>query len=164
MMLRTHLKPDLSSPLLVATFLGLIAVLARAAHNPTAGSVNLINAINDSVVVHCWSRESDLGQSNVFPGMNYYWSFHPNLFGRTVFKCNFLWMQVEQEFAVWQGTYHPNRPPCCDRGPCSYKICPDGFYNAFIVDTDYGVAESWEFYVGWLPRFSAQGKIDEEGS
>lgn len=149
----------LTVPLVAAIVLGLTSVLGpaptltRAGNSPSGASVNLINALNDSVVVHCWSRESDMGSVTLYPGVNYYWSFHPNIFGRTVFKCNFLWRQDVQEFAVWKGSYHPDRPPCCAKGPCSYRICPEGFYNALMVDTeDYGPAESWEFCEPWMPN------------
>lgn len=126
---------------------------ANSSNNPSGASVDLINALNESVVVHCWSRESDLGSVALQGGSNYYWSFHPNIFGRTVFRCAFLWKTQKQEFAVWKGSAHADRLPCCSKGPCSYKICPNGFYNALMVDTDdYGPAESWEYFESWLPN------------
>ncbi|XP_073386778.1 S-protein homolog 3-like [Physcomitrium patens] len=120
--------------------------------NPTGASVDLINSLNDSVTVHCWSKDTDFGATTLYPNTNYYWKFHPNIFGRTVFTCTFSWRDKRQQFAVWEGSYHDDRLPCCMKGPCNFKICGNGIYNALTVETDQnGPAESWEFYKSWLP-------------
>jgi hypothetical protein len=127
----------------------------------TGASVNILNYLNESVVIHCQSKESDLYQKAVGPGLNYYWQFHPNVFGRTVYNCEFLWRTKRQDFDVWKGSYYDDRPPCSTKGACSYKIAPNGFYYALESEgdqppgTNLGIAESWEFYKPWLPNPSS---------
>lgn len=119
--------------------------------DPTGASVDILNAMDEPVVMHCWSRETDFGAMSFPGGSNYYWAFHPNIFGRTLFTCSFLWREWKQEFAVWKGSHHADRPVCCNRGQCSYKVCADGIWTALIVETeDDGDAEAWVLMEPWL--------------
>lgn len=134
----------------------LLVTTAKAADNggnPAGSSVNIINSLNDICVLHCSSKDNDFGQVAGSSNGSYYWKFDPNIFGRTVYNCEFLWGSKKQDFPVWQGSYYDERPKCCARGPCAYKLTPDGIYNGLITDTDdNGTAESWEFYKPWVPN------------
>ncbi|KAG0573085.1 hypothetical protein KC19_VG147600 [Ceratodon purpureus] len=133
--------------------LATITVSVNNGGNPSGSSVNIINGLNDTFVLHCSSKDNDFGQVAVFPKTNYYWKFDPNIFGRTVYNCEFLWGKKKQEFPVWQGSDYDERPTCCARGPCTYRINSDGIYSAVSSDTDdNSVAEEWTFYKSWLPN------------
>lgn len=150
-MLRHH--RFLHLPAILAALLLTTTSAAADSGNPSGSSVNVINALNDSCVLHCSSKDTDFGQVAVFPKSNYYWKFDPNIFGRTVYTCEFLWGNMRQEFPVWEGSYYEDRPKCCSRGPCAYKLSMDGIYYGLTTDTDdNGTAESWEFYKPWVPN------------
>lgn len=97
--------------------------------DPTQGSVDILNALNESVAMHCWSREANYGLISLASGADYSWNFHPNIFGRTLFACSFLWRGFKQEFSVWKGSHYDDQPRCCTDGPCHYKILHDGIYT-----------------------------------
>jgi hypothetical protein len=44
-----------------------------------------------SITVHCKSKNDDLGFHTLNFGDRYIFSFHPNLFGGTLFFCSFTW-------------------------------------------------------------------------
>lgn len=117
--------------------------------NPSGAYVDIINSVNDSVLVHCQSKDSDIGARPVDTGTDYSFQFHPNIFGMTLYWCEFFWKTKTQNFQVWKGSYYDDRPPCSVKGPCNYKIATDGFYYA--LDAENQDATSWEFYKQWLP-------------
>ena len=130
-----------------------MSVASDTGGNPYSSSVTIINDLNDSCLLHCSSEDDDFGQVTVSSKTNYYWKFHPNIFGRTVYNCEFLWGKKRQDFPVWQGSDYDERPTCCTRGPCTYKISSDGIYNAIASDSDDNtVAEEWTFYKAWSPN------------
>jgi hypothetical protein len=71
-----------------------------------------------------------------------------NIFGVTLFWCDFFWTTHRQKFDVWKGTYYDNRPSCSISGPCIYKIAPDRFY--FLLDSADKQATTWSFFKKWL--------------
>lgn len=146
-----NLKVSLAGVLaafLVAAFL--VPMVGADDSNAPGASVNIMNALNDTMLVHCQSKDSDLGARPVEPGTNYYWDFHPNIFGVTLYNCEFYWKDKMQNFQVWKGSYYDNRPLCSVRGPCTYKVRQDGFYYAVDNGGDATNAISWAFYRPWL--------------
>lgn len=137
--------------LLVIALALLMYTTGIAAGDPD--SVNIINALPDLFVLHCSSKEDDFGQTAVYPKTAYYWKINPNIFGRTSYSCEFLWGTKRQEFPVWQGSYYDERPKCCLRGPCAYKVSPEGIYISLYSETDdQSLAESWALYRTWQPN------------
>lgn len=137
----------------VALLMYTTAIAADTGGNPSGSSVNIINDLKDSFVLHCSSKDNDFGQTAVYPKTSYYWKFDPNIFGRTAYNCEFLWANKRQEFPVWEGSYYDDRPRCCTRGPCSYKVAPDGIYITSYSETDdETLAEAWDLYKKWLPN------------
>lgn len=127
----------------------------------SGASVNILNGGFDPILVHCESKDSDLGAYPVAPGANYSWEFSPNIFGMTLYTCEFFWKMFTQKFQVWKGSYYDTRPPCSVTGPCNYKVTPDGFYYGL---QSYQIAfnatpasdQLWAFYQPWLPLNASQ--------
>lgn len=132
----------------------------------SGASVHILNAGLDPILVHCESKDSDLGAYPVSPGQNYSWSFSPNIFGMTLYTCEFFWKTFTQKFQAWKGSYYDARPPCSVTGPCNYKVTPDGFYvglqsynNESPDNNGSNIAANqqlWAFYQPWLPLNTSQ--------
>ncbi|KAK9276047.1 hypothetical protein L1049_005578 [Liquidambar formosana] len=46
-----------------------------------------------SMMVHCQSKDNDLGLQNVTDGSEFGWDFSPNVWGTTQFYCNLEWVK-----------------------------------------------------------------------
>nr|PNR36137.1 hypothetical protein PHYPA_021988 [Physcomitrium patens] len=134
---------------LVAVIVTLLVAfqVAKADYSPVA-SVTILNAGFDPILVH------------LAPGGNYSWGFSPNIFGLTLYTCEFFWKTFTQKFQVWKGSYYDTRPPCSVVGSCNYKATPDGFYYGLQT---YGTGDNssatdpiWAFYQPWLPLNASQ--------
>lgn len=146
----------------VVMVLAVLTQPARADYSSGA-SVHVLNAGSDAILVHCQSKDSDLGAYPVAPGGNYSWSFSPNIFGLTLYTCEFAWKTFTQKFQAWKGSYYDTRPPCSVTGPCEYKVTPDGFFvglqsPSFNGDPSNTAANQqlWAFYQPWLPLNNSQ--------
>lgn len=140
-----------------------VAVVARGDYSLGGASVHILNAGFDPILVHCSSKDSDLGTYPVSPGGNYSWSFNPNIFGMTLYTCEFFWKTFTQKFQAWKGSYYDTRPPCSVTGSCNYKVTPDGFYyglsnSQLLPVNNYTTTDQqlWAFYQPWLPLNSSQ--------
>lgn len=128
----------------------------------SGASVNILNAGSDPILVHCESKDSDLGAYPVAPGANYSWEFSPNIFGMTLYTCEFFWKTFTQKFQAWKGSYYDTRPPCSVTGPCNYKVTPDGFYYGLQSypspsgNATTAADQIWAFYQPWLPLNASQ--------
>lgn len=155
----------------VAVTTAIIAMATPARGDYSSGaSVHIMNAGLDPILVHCSSKDSDLGAYPVAPGANYSWDFSPNIFGMTLYMCEFFWKTFTQKFQVWKGSYYDTRPPCSVTGPCNYRVTPDGFYYGLQGDQSPGnnnnynnategagaVEHLWAFYQPWLPLNASQ--------
>lgn len=126
---------------------GILLLLSLNTKSAEATYVDLINYVNDSIIVHCQSKDTDLGSRVVQPEMNYFWTFRPNIFGMTLYWCDFFWLKKKQTIQVWKGSYYSARPPCAITGACTYKVAPEGFYWAVVgAETQ---ASAWAFLTEW---------------
>lgn len=55
----------------------------------SAWKVTITNNIDSNVVVHCKSKDNDLGKQVIKQGGKYFWKFKENIWSTTLFWCNF---------------------------------------------------------------------------
>ena len=89
--------------------------------------VNTVRVQNDlggntQLVVHCRSKDDDLGTHNLSSGQSFEWSFRDNFWGTTLFWCNFDWNNMHKSFDIYNYQYDV----CNSR--CFRSIRPDGAY------------------------------------
>ncbi|KAL9140406.1 hypothetical protein ABFS82_14G035400 [Erythranthe guttata] len=96
-------------------------------------------ANSNSLVVHCASKDDDLGRRTISHGQSFNWSFHSNFFQSTLYFCHFWWGPHKQRaFVVYDDTWEELHDVN------NYVVKSDGFY------VNYGNADplikihSWE--------------------
>ncbi|MFS8004762.1 putative plant self-incompatibility S1 [Helianthus anomalus] len=85
---------------------------------------------DDSVTVHCRSKDEDLGTRVLrSPNLEFEWSFCDNIGLTTLFYCHFWWKNFEQTFDVFN---HKLSRWCNENkkegNTCNWEIKDDGFY------------------------------------
>lgn len=66
--------------------------------------VGITNAIDAALIVHCWSKNDDLGFHNLRKGETWKFSFHPDFLFRSLFTCNFQWLGQSHHFDIYKQT------------------------------------------------------------
>ncbi|CAI0436802.1 unnamed protein product [Linum tenue] len=75
------------------------------------------------LMVHCKSRQDDLGVRWLEPGKSFEWSFHPHFFAKTLYFCAFRWEHGAH--LVWFDIYKQQRDEeVCKQ--CQWAIRRDG--------------------------------------
>ncbi|XP_057432804.1 S-protein homolog 5-like [Lotus japonicus] len=87
-------------------------------------TVTVENHIGQSVNVHCWSSEDDVGQHNLGDGQNFSWSFKVNFWETTKFVCTLKWNNMEKTVTIYRA--RDDKPLCARK--CLQHIRPDGLY------------------------------------
>nr|XP_043632938.1 self-incompatibility protein S1-like [Erigeron canadensis] len=98
----------------------------------TADTIVHIESNLNNLVLHCKSKDDDLGNVTRNSGEEFDIHFCADFWGRSVFSCEFYWESKHQEFTV----YESKHPEYCakkdDYGfyntDCYWKIQEDGFY------------------------------------
>ncbi|WOH13998.1 hypothetical protein DCAR_0933513 [Daucus carota subsp. sativus] len=84
--------------------------------------INITNRLpNPPLILHCKSKDDDLGYHNLTINQLYTWSFRDNFWDTTLFWCNFWYNRKHAGFDVY------NRHIRCDN-TCYYEARIDGFY------------------------------------
>lgn len=110
----------------------LAALLLVAASVPMAwaskADVNIFNDVGETIVLHCKSGDTDLGEHHVAAGGKYGWGFSPNYLRNTLYWCSFGWRNQAPVFAVWtdEGVLQQRSRPCTH---CEWRVRADGFYR-----------------------------------
>lgn len=76
------------------------------------------------VVVHCKSKDDDLGNHTVARNQDYHFDFCTNSY-TTLFFCNIWW---ENKHIVFDAFHQTWRKPNCDYGTCYWLVKSDGIY------------------------------------
>lgn len=106
--------------------------------------VRVINNFNNETIgVHCWSKDNDLGKTFLSVGQNFQWHFRSNFFGTTRFTCHLWRSQSYATFAVFWDDNKFIRNKCGD-GICRWIARPDGIYTYMYVDNQYERQYSWK--------------------
>ncbi|CAI0394844.1 unnamed protein product [Linum tenue] len=78
----------INKALLPAVALATIMMIIIMARPSVQESVNITNQVTQKIlIVHCRSKDDDLGAHAVAVGASIHWSFGPNLSGNTRFRC-----------------------------------------------------------------------------
>ncbi|XP_009766249.1 S-protein homolog 2-like [Nicotiana sylvestris] len=93
--------------------------------------VHIIDALppNSKLILHCQSKDDDLGYKVLHPNEEFSFSFNEKLFGVTLYFCHFWWNGKDIPFDVFNskiagqcGVIDP------DTLECYWKVQEDGFY------------------------------------
>jgi len=55
--------------------------------------VNIINKVGGAITLQCASKDNNLGSSVLGNQQNYFFDFYQNIWGSTLFWCNFTWQE-----------------------------------------------------------------------
>lgn len=105
------------------------------------------NIRNSNVLVHCKSKDDDIGDKQLSFNQRFNWKFCANHFQTTLYFCHFYWESKEQVFDV----YNRTMMDVCDanlgdNNPCNWVFQQDGFY---LYDFN---KKSWGHQYDWKPR------------
>ncbi|CAI0394453.1 unnamed protein product [Linum tenue] len=83
--------------------------------------VYITNQLSEKIlIVHCQSKDDDLGGHAVAVGASFNWSFGPNLFGGTLFWCKLAVENKRISFVAYKEYYE---------GFGRWVVCDDGLYG-----------------------------------
>lgn len=102
----------------------LCVLILLSVHNVVGTHEKIINCLegNLDLIVHCKSKDDDIGVHLLHHGESFGWSFHPRVFfGQTLFFCGFTWNGKLHWFDVYDGN---NLKDDCDE--CNWKIFKSG--------------------------------------
>ena len=80
----------------------------------------------------CQSKDTDFGYHKLNVGEEFYWKFHNNFFGKTLYWCHFYWGKLDHSIEVYNDH---EKFPNCDKeltlrsSKCYWLVKEDGFYN-----------------------------------
>ncbi len=115
------------------------------AQETTSGKlwVNIINKVGGAITLQCASKDNNLGTSVLGNQQNYFFDFHQNIWGSTLFWCNFTWQERTAHVVVWKGHGFLG----VDWSPCDYCVwvfMPEGFYRAQVGQVPMWV-QGWQY-------------------
>ncbi|KAJ4833368.1 hypothetical protein Tsubulata_040576 [Turnera subulata] len=86
--------------------------------------LNIITPEGKDVVIHCKSKDDDLGIKNLGPHQTFSFRFSPNVWGTTLFYCKFTWLGGSGWFNVYDQGRDQFR--CSGQKKYSWYITPGG--------------------------------------
>ncbi|KAL5784217.1 hypothetical protein ACOSQ2_006609 [Xanthoceras sorbifolium] len=92
-------------------------------------TVHITNDFNNNdnpLVMHCWSRDDDLGVHTLWKTNEWHWGFRNKIFGRTHFWCNMKHGTKEKTIDVYDSDNWAMT--CPDKHHCYWSVKDDGFY------------------------------------
>jgi hypothetical protein len=114
----------------IAHALIIVALMVVYMEEPVSGkaSVSITNALFEPLEVHCHSADDDLGVHILsYYLQKYQFDFNPNIFGRTLFTCDFsAASKQDTSQIVWQGYSYRDPPYHCWN--CNWYVLSQGFY------------------------------------
>ncbi|XP_004488956.1 S-protein homolog 2-like [Cicer arietinum] len=97
-------------------------------------------AAPNKLVMHCQSDDDDLGVSNLSSGEKTSWSFKPNIFGTTLFWCNFNWNNLVKSVDIYNAK-HDDHGECITT--CLRSVREYGFYYYNEIDNQWYKKYTW---------------------
>ncbi|KAK5813442.1 hypothetical protein PVK06_028892 [Gossypium arboreum] len=97
---------------------------------------------DQTLLVHCKSKDDDLGIHNLTIGSEFTWKFRPRFFGGTLFWCYMAYDNLHASFkAFWDNQAFYN---WCDWGTCFWIAKDDGIYIKNIPKSRDDYYCNWE--------------------
>ena len=127
-------------------FLGLVALLLVVEGGWCKDHVNIVNNMaTDTLQVHCHSRDNDLGVQWLVPNQWYVISFHHNIWGTTLFTCDFNAPGHQTKSVhVYEGYLVAHRQVWCTQ--CTWTVTDT------TLDCDGFLFYSWWRWLTWNLR------------
>ncbi|KAK8508629.1 hypothetical protein V6N13_116148 [Hibiscus sabdariffa] len=126
------------NPLSIILLLTLTSVVAvsEAILIPPKVQVLIYNdlAPNTDLIVHCKSKDNDLGIRHISYGNDFEFHFRASFFRRTLFHCTFQWNGITKRFDIYRQVRDQF---VCNH--CVWKIGPDGP----CLFADHKICYSW---------------------
>lgn len=90
------------------------------------GHVTITNHLEQQLRVHCASGDDSLAYHVLEPNTVYSFSFTPNIWGNTAYRCDFSSDAYgKRTFPVWEGWLWASRHVACHI--CNWVVTPRGF-------------------------------------
>ncbi|KAK6791877.1 hypothetical protein RDI58_010958 [Solanum bulbocastanum] len=107
--------------------------------------VSALPSGTDPLFLHCWSSDDDLGTHFLPPGPHgFHWHFRENISQSTKFKCEFVWINKNIAFYVFDKHLSGK---CKGRGGiCYWLVMETAFYFANYINPfpkDLELMYSW---------------------
>ncbi|KAI3469898.1 hypothetical protein Pfo_026561 [Paulownia fortunei] len=105
--------------------------------------VHIINGFKNHskpLVVHCRSKQDDLGQHSLQVGQEFMWHFKVRFDGSTLFSCDVKQGKLVKHFDAFNASIEGSE--CAENGRCYWLVAEAGFY--FSAD-DF----TWEKKFRW---------------
>lgn len=97
--------------------------------------VHVVNSLpnnNFPLVIHCKSKDNDLGVHNLYVGNDFNWGFHQNVWETTLFFCHFQWSNKQTSFSVFD--HYLADEICHNTFVCYWLVKDDGFYLSNVTN------------------------------
>lgn len=104
-------------------------------------TVDIMNGLppnSPPLLVHCKSKDDDLGNQTLTRWKTFFWRFKPAVFGTTLFWCNLWWGSKQVKFEVYNenlgegqclvGHKEAHDPNYKDINMCHWQARADGIY------------------------------------
>ncbi|KAF8394204.1 hypothetical protein HHK36_020411 [Tetracentron sinense] len=108
----------------------LILVIALALSQCVVGKfhVHVQNQLGEgtTLVLHCQSKDDDLGVHLLGFYEEFQWSFDVNIWGNTLFYCDFVFGNVQGHYNIFVSDRDAHDARC--DGGCFWGVRPDGLY------------------------------------
>ncbi|QHO39614.1 hypothetical protein HN51_067201 [Arachis hypogaea] len=93
----------------------------------------------EDLILHCQSKDDDLGEQNVKHLKTFEFEFRPNIFGGTLFYCSFQWPGA----CNWFDIYNQNEEYKADCDLCTWEIFKYGPCT-YVPDSPYYLCYAWK--------------------
>ncbi|KAK7349441.1 hypothetical protein VNO77_06813 [Canavalia gladiata] len=92
-----------------------------------------------TLIIHCKSKNDDLGPHLIQPNDTYEWSFHRNFFGRTLFFCGIHWIHGSIVYDIYKTSRDFRR---CSTD-CYWEITNKALYGYTQVPQELDIEVPW---------------------
>ncbi|XP_021757886.1 S-protein homolog 5-like [Chenopodium quinoa] len=105
-------------------------------------TVSIVNhlATNESLTIHCQSKNDDLGIHILSYGQVYSFKFRPNIWGTTLYFCGFTWSGGSKVCDVYK--YRRDRLRCC--GDVRWEVQRKGISSPSTFGKGHEVFYPWD--------------------
>ncbi|CAB4278131.1 unnamed protein product [Prunus armeniaca] len=109
----------------------------------TKDYVRIVNNLNNQQLQYqCKSKDDDFGLRSLPPNGEYEWGFRVNLWGSTLYFCNFWYLDNHAVFDVFRDTIDFLYE--CGGAHCIWKAKEDGIYLFHIQTKEDKKMHDWE--------------------
>lgn len=89
-------------------------------------TVNIKNALDTPLALHCKSKEDDLGSHTLLTGQSFTIKFKVNILVSTLFFCHFQWIEYRLETSHWFNIFDAESKKTSKCRTCNWEITSDG--------------------------------------